>query len=160
MALELNSWMIQLSLLLLAAVGLWVVWKLIRRAILGFRRWVFLKSGYFETLQVETLNRREFLEGEGYLLITPRLVEFRRGAPRSEQFQSKRDEVMQSVREQIPGGVGTAKILDDHVYPKLLTQEEAKALSLDLETARKDAKLWWKVGFIPPRPTPIMHLED
>lgn len=89
--------------------------------------------------------------GEGYLLVTPECVDFRRDALTMAQAEAKIDRIGRERNQMIMLGPGIAS-------PILMCEQGARKRGLDLKAAAADAKHWWETGKAPLRVTPLEGL--
>lgn len=90
--------------------------------------------------------------GEGYLYISPQVVETRRNARSHDaaEFLLSRMQAEAAARGAIL--VGGEKSL----LPTLVCEQGARARHLDLNVARQDAITWWRTSMVPLRPSPTV----
>jgi len=82
---------------------------------------------------------------DGYLYISPELVEMRRDCISWEAAQSKL----------IKNQTGLMSVSNGVINPIFMCEIGAKKRSIDLEISKSDAKYWADKGMVPLRPTPI-----
>lgn len=87
--------------------------------------------------------------GEGYLLITPEIVEYRRNALTRAQLQD-------ILAPRLKAG----EYISSTAYePMLICEQAAKTRGLDMDAAAEDARKWWETGTAPLRATPTASAE-
>jgi hypothetical protein len=93
----------------------------------------------------------EIPRGEGYLLVTPECVDFRRDARTEKESAEKWGQLCESSNRLWMMGPGIAN-------PILMCEQGARRRAamegMSLEAARRDAQHWWQTGQVPLRPTP------
>ena len=86
----------------------------------------------------------QLARGEGYLLITPEIVEFRRSALTRAQLQ-----------DVLAPRLKAGEYISSTAYePMLICEQAARTRGLDMEVAAEDARKWWESGRAPLRATP------
>jgi len=85
--------------------------------------------------------------GEGYVYISPEMVEFRKDCLTNEEFTNK---LTMKFGTSLLFGPG----VKNTIYPVIMCEQAARKRNLDLAIARKDAKHWWSHNQLPLRVTP------
>ncbi len=85
--------------------------------------------------------------GEGYLYVSPEVVEFRRDARTASELEKKVDRMRERLGGFVVIGPGVAA-------PIIVCEQGARLRHLDLGAARQDMEHWWNTGMVPLRPTP------
>jgi hypothetical protein len=83
----------------------------------------------------------------GYLYISPLVVMMRADSLTLRELDDKLENLISSFGSQELGAI-------DDAFPRLICQECAKKLGLNLRVSLRDAKIWAKKSEVPLRPTP------
>lgn len=88
--------------------------------------------------------------GEGYVYITPRVVEFRKDCLSWVEFEAK----LAIMSDQWKKLYGVDNINFSIYVPTLVCEKGIDLLDIDKAAAREDAIRWWQTGRLPLRPSP------